>query len=52
MYRKSFERRGGDVGVAVRRGSLAAAQMEVGAVMVSLRGEGVGSSPRPHSFPP
>lgn len=52
MYRKSFERTGGDVGVAVRRGSLAAAQMEVGAVTVSLSGEGIGSSPCPHSFPP
>lgn len=36
MSRRSFERTGGDVGVEVRRGSLAAAHMEVGAVMVSL----------------
>lgn len=52
MSRKSFERTGGDMGVEVRRDSLAAAHMEVGAVMVSLRGEGVGSSPLPHRLPP
>ena len=50
VRRGSLEAAHMEVGAAMV--SPRAAHMEVGAAMVSLRGEGVGSSPLPHRLPP